>query len=73
LENEFKGMFHVLLALFNECVPLSTTSIVISNVSFVHTFLLHVVDAQFNWTNGLHALAWIRSMEDQQLTCWLLG
>jgi len=73
LENEFKGMFHVFLALLNECVPLSTTSIVISNASFVHILLLRVADAQFNWTTGLHALAWIRSMEDQQLTCWLLG
>jgi hypothetical protein len=73
LENEFKGMFHVLLALLNECVPFSTTSIVVSNASFVHILLLHVVDAQFNWTTSLHALAWIRSMEDQQLTCWLIG
>jgi hypothetical protein len=29
-------MFHDLLALLRECVPLSTTSIVASNVSSVH-------------------------------------
>lgn len=57
LENEFKGMFHVLLALLNECVPFSITS-------FVHILLLHVANVQFYWTIGLHALAWIRRMED---------
>jgi hypothetical protein len=49
--NEFKGMFHVWLALLNERVPFSTTSIVVSNALFVHINLLHVVDA-----TGLHAL-----------------
>jgi hypothetical protein len=37
---EIIGMFHDLVALFRESVPLSTTSIVASNVSFVHMPLL---------------------------------
>jgi hypothetical protein len=44
VENELKGMFHALLALFNECVPLSTTSIVVSSASFVLIPLLHVAN-----------------------------
>jgi hypothetical protein len=33
-------MFHNLLALLKECVPLSTTSIVASNVLSVHMLIL---------------------------------
>jgi hypothetical protein len=33
-------MFHDLLALLKECVPLSTTSIVAFNVSSIHMLLL---------------------------------
>jgi hypothetical protein len=46
-------MFHVLLALLNECVLLSTTFIVVSSASFVHIPFLHVVDAWFNWIVGV--------------------
>ncbi len=41
-------MFHDLLALLKECVPLSTTSIVASNVSFVHVPLLVFEGIRFN-------------------------
>ncbi len=37
---ELIGMFHDLLALLKECVSLSTTSIIASNISFVHMPLL---------------------------------
>jgi hypothetical protein len=37
---EIIGMFHDLMALFKECVPLSTTSIAVFNVSYVHMPLL---------------------------------
>jgi len=41
-EIEFKIMFHILLALFKECVIFSITSIAISNVYFYpHTFLTY--------------------------------
>jgi hypothetical protein len=41
-------MFHDLLALLKECVPLSTTSMVASNALFVHMPLLVVEGNQFN-------------------------
>jgi hypothetical protein len=33
-------MFHDLLALFKECVPLSTTSMAVCNASSIHMLLL---------------------------------
>jgi hypothetical protein len=45
---EIIGMFHDLLALFKECVPLSTTSIVDSNISFIHMPLLVFGGTQFS-------------------------
>jgi hypothetical protein len=40
LENELKGMFHYLLALLKKHVPLSITSIIAFNVSYIHMPLL---------------------------------
>ncbi len=40
LERELIGMFHDLLALFKECVPLSTTSMAVCNASSIHMLLL---------------------------------
>ncbi len=48
LESELVGMFHVLMAFLNECVPFSTTSIVVSNASSVHIHLSNVANVQFN-------------------------
>jgi hypothetical protein len=41
-------MFHDLLAFLSERVPLSTTSIIASNISFVHMLLLVFEGTQFN-------------------------
>jgi hypothetical protein len=47
-------MFHVLLAFFDECVLLSTTSIVVSSASSVHNVLfLHVANVRFYGIVGL--------------------
>ncbi len=47
-KKELIGMFHDLLALLKECLPISTTSMVASNASFVHMPLLVVKGNQFN-------------------------
>jgi hypothetical protein len=46
-KNEFEGMFHDLVVLLKEHVPLSTSSIVASNVSFILMPFL-VIWIQFN-------------------------
>ncbi len=48
LENELKIMFHVLLALLNECIHSSTTCIVVPNASSKRGMWIHVVDVWFN-------------------------
>jgi hypothetical protein len=42
-------MFHDLLAFLKEYVPFSTTSIVVSTISYVHMPLLLIVRAWFNY------------------------
>jgi hypothetical protein len=49
LESEFNGMFHHLLAFLKEYVPFSTTSIVVSTISYVHMTLLLIVRTWFNY------------------------
>jgi predicted secreted protein len=45
-QKEFKGIFHDLLALHKEQIPLSTTSTTSFNVSFVHVFMIVTTIAQ---------------------------
>ncbi len=45
-KKELIGMFHDLLDLLKECVPLSTIAMVASNVSFVHMPLLIIEGSQ---------------------------
>ncbi len=52
-KRELIGMFHDLLALLKECVPLSTTSMVVFNVSSIHMPLLVVEGIQFIYGDDL--------------------
>ncbi len=49
LERELIGMLHDLLALLKECDPLSTTSMVVSNVSSIHMPFWVVEGIRFNY------------------------
>jgi len=46
-------MFRDLFTFFKKCVPLSTTFIIASNVSFVHMFFLVFEDTWFNCGDDL--------------------